>query len=628
MIIHLDSNYRNRALYPNPCSYALEINGTPPENKTTYDSRSCFLTKNNILFSFQFFNESPIFEYQSFNSNNSVIIDFNLDPYWVKIIEIYSANAQNFLVGYEVVDVNTKFSSVIGSSFKNNNQYVCILNNPITNTNLGTLKIINPSLSELKNNLLINGYSQFNQTPGQGFFQNEGVDLNTSIFNLTNCSESKVNSVEKPYRNVSFDDKKLCISEFDYIIILNNQSEKNFLTNTALTLVNIYPIGLLKFSIKNINFKTSDVQIGDLFFSDFGVLINEPIIPIIYSDRDDKFYFNFNIDYYVNSPSSKIILSVDDIIEDEIFFKIESPGNQINSNTLYILRKENDDSKTITIFSESTSYCLRSLENALFLLNKNFMAYFIVEFLAIPFYAVITNIIESNKISENLIYIENPGFFTSEKNYFINPVKFLNIYNKIGCLNYFSFYPNLPVTLSNPPLACYNITISSITLPNFPICGTNFLLADFPYVFVTFGNLTNNDTNIRGGTYTIGNLISNNPNALTATFLCAIANIRSPDIIKYVVVRSNQVVTVKLNLAENLRFSVFLPDGNLIRYSDRYELNNLNLPNNQIISSSLNCVNDNSLTNPAFNNTNTFTKVFPFDEYINISASFDITSIE
>jgi hypothetical protein len=321
-------------------------------------------------------------------------------------------------------------------------------------------------------------------------------------------------------------------------------------------------------------------------------------------------------------PSRKIELIVDKIVNNEIFYRILKPGNKISIYTNYVLLKKRDPSKTLTIFSLSTSYCVECVEETMRLLDKNFMIYFINSFLAIPFYAVITNA-TNNSEGENLLYIENPSFFYVHTP-FIDLVP-LRIYYKVGCLQYYSFNPNLPLPIPNSPLACFNVTISSLTLPNLPICGTNFILADFPFVFVTFGNLTNNDTDVRGGTITLGNLTSNNPNALTATFLCAIANIRSPDILKYVVVRSSQVVPVKLNLAESLRFSVFLPDGSLIRYSNRYEINILT---NTIVSSSLNCSNDYSLTHAPDNSLeNSTTRVYSYDEMVNISATFLLTQI-
>jgi hypothetical protein len=77
MIIHLDSNFRNRALYPNPSSYAIEINGTPPPNVFIKDGRGCFLTFNQVIFSFYYFKKSPIIPFISY-SNNYIVIDAHI----------------------------------------------------------------------------------------------------------------------------------------------------------------------------------------------------------------------------------------------------------------------------------------------------------------------------------------------------------------------------------------------------------------------------------------------------------------------------------------------------------------------------------------------------------------------
>jgi hypothetical protein len=155
-----------------------------------------------------------------------------------------------------------------------------------------------------------------------------------------------------------------------------------------------------------------------------------------------------------------------------------------------------------------------------------------------------------------------------------------------------------------------------------PICGTKFLLADYPYVLVSFGNITSTNVDGRSGTNNIGTIWSNNPNANSATFMCAIANIRSPDIIKYVVVRSAQVVSMKLNLSENLRFSVYLPNGTLIKYSKKFEMN----VEEQSFNSTKVCTDDESLTQ-ADSEFDGYTKVFPYNDDLSITATFVLAQV-
>jgi hypothetical protein len=106
--------------------------------------------------------------------------------------------------------------------------------------------------------------------------------------------------------------------------------------------------------------------------------------------------------------------------------------------------------------------------------------------------------------------------------------------------------------------------------------------------------------------------------------MCAIANIRSPDIIKYVVIRSAQVVSMKLNLGENLRFSVYLPNGTLIRYSRQFEIN----PQQQSFTPSLSCTDPSaSLTVSDPENTSAHTQVYSYIDELSITATFILNQL-
>ena len=104
------------------------------------------------------------------------------------------------------------------------------------------------------------------------------------------------------------------------------------------------------------------------------------------------------------------------------------------------------------------------------------------------------------------------------------------------------------------------MSLAFISLPNLPICGLKVLLADIPYVFLNLSNQSSTSESI-------GTLYSNNPNALHATFMCPISNIRNPDTIKYVVVKSPQKFLLKLKPNDDLFVRVTLPNGVLLRFS-------------------------------------------------------------
>jgi len=611
MIIHLDSNFRNRALYPNPSSYTIEINGTPPPNTIFYDGRGCFLTDNQIIFSFYFFKNSPVIPYTNY-SNNSIVINICQVPNLQCYMHIYSTTSQNYFIGYTVQDQITKYSSAVTMSFRTGNQFTLVLQNSITSETTGNCVIINPSLT-LGNNLLINGYSIFNQIPNIGYYLNDGIDNFSAIFNLTTGLETNILSVDKPFRNITFNPISnkngigYTVSVGDYIIVLNNRPSKERVTNISFTVLEMFPIGLKDFKVVSSNFLPNQVQVGDLFESIFGNNLDS-----VFQHQDDYFVINKNALF--NGGPRKMVLQVYKILRDEIIYIIQNPGNDISTYNEYKFEKIGDSTKSLTILCTATSFCVKVDKDAQFLDHKNFMVYFVNFFLAVPFYSVIT------KVQYDIIYMENPPFLNLD-DVFVSLDSQL-IYNRIGCIQYFSFYPNLVMPLSNTVQSCYKVRLSSITLPNLPICGTKFLLADYPYVLVSFGNITSTNVDGRSGTNNIGTIWSNNPFANSATFMCAIANIRSPDIIKFVVVRSAQVVSMKLNLSENLRFSVYLPNGTLIKYSKKFEIN----VEEQSFNSTKVCTDDESLTQ-ADSEFDGYTKVFPYNDDLSITATFVLVQV-
>jgi len=527
-------------------------------------------------------------------------------------MHVYSTTSQNYFIGYIVQDTVTKYSSAVTMSFRTGDQFTLVLKNSITSDTTGNCVIINPSLT-LGNNLLINGYSIFNQIPNVGYYLNDGIDNNSAIFNLTTGLETNILSVDKPFRNITFNPISnkngiaYTVSVGDYIIVLNNRPSKERVTNISFTVLDMFPIGLKDFKVVSSNFLTSQVQVGDLFQSIYGSSLDP-----VFQHQDDYFVINKNALF--NGGPRKMVLQVYKILRDEIIYIVQNPGNDISTYNEYKFEKIGDPSQILTILCTATSFCVKVNSNAQFLDHKNFMVYFVNFFLAVPFYSVIT------KVQYDIIYMENPPFLNLD-DIFINLDSQL-IYNRIGCIQYFSFYPNLAMPLSNTVQSCYKVRLSSITLPNLPICGTKFLLADYPYVLVSFGNITSTNVDGRSGTNNIGTIWSNNPFANSSTFMCAIANIRSPDIIKFVVVRSAQVVSMKLNLAENLRFSVYLPNGTLIKYSKKFEIN----VEEQSFNSTKVCTDDESLTQ-ADSQFDGYTKVFPYNDDLSITATFVLAQV-
>ena len=593
MIILLDSNFRNRALYNNPSSYVIELNGTPPISKQDFDARGFNVTNNNISFSFYFFKQLRDIPYKSY-SLNTITINIKESYFFKHYINLRNNILVNFLVGYIAQDTSSARSSIITSNYIYDNKLIITTEYPITTPeSKSKLNILNPSLS-CKNNLLINGYSKFNFTPNLGYYQNDGINSSSLVLNISRDLQTSIKSLEQPYRNIIFDPissnnlSPFQVEEGDYIVILNSKTFNVNITNFSSRIVDFFPSSLFDFSIVEKNFTAHDVKKGDVFISYFGQDVSTTY-PI---------YKEVNFEITELTPTRKIRLRISEIFGETIRFDIEQPGNGIALFNNYNLFLESEPSKFIKIVARGVKYSLL-LEKPINKILDRYLVFFLTMYAAVPYYA---SVIESK---DRLLYIEDPNFDDDSF-----------IYDRVGYIPFYSSYPNLSLPISNCVLTCYKVRISNISLPNLPICGSNKLLADFPYVLVSFGNATDINNEGKGGTNNINTLWSNDPNAQNATFLCAIANIKSPDIIKYVVVKSQQVVTIKLNLAQNLRFSVFLPSGKLLSFTNSFEI-----AYQRFYVVSNNCDTNNSLT------LSSTTKVYPFDEEVAISATFFIIPV-
>jgi hypothetical protein len=129
----------------------------------------------------------------------------------------------------------------------------------------------------------------------------------------------------------------------------------------------------------------------------------------------------------------------------------------------------------------------------------------------------------------------------------------------ISCFDKDNFCP-LSYTgsmLSINEAVCYEISLLSLTLPNQSLM-TGSRISFYPYVYVEFSNATSPTGASRELIY------SNNPNSGKALFIAPITQTVQPLLSTFMMVGSNgmsQIVKFKPN--DNLRFSVYLPDGSL-----------------------------------------------------------------
>jgi hypothetical protein len=106
---------------------------------------------------------------------------------------------------------------------------------------------------------------------------------------------------------------------------------------------------------------------------------------------------------------------------------------------------------------------------------------------------------------------------------------------------------------------CYEVNLVSLTLPNESLLSGS-RISFYPYVYVEFTNATSPNGASRDLIY------SNNPNSKNALFIAATPNQVQPLLSTFVTLSSggmSQIVKFKPN--DNLRFSVYLPDGTLFK---------------------------------------------------------------
>jgi hypothetical protein len=129
------------------------------------------------------------------------------------------------------------------------------------------------------------------------------------------------------------------------------------------------------------------------------------------------------------------------------------------------------------------------------------------------------------------------------------------IYDNFSPLNY-----NGSIVSQNETV-CYEVSLISLTLPNIPLM-TGSRLVFYPFIYVEFGNLSSPS----GASNDI--IYSNNPESGKALFICTITDTAQPLTSKFMKLSSNMVQTVKFKPNDSLRFSVYLPDGELFQTVD------------------------------------------------------------
>jgi hypothetical protein len=105
---------------------------------------------------------------------------------------------------------------------------------------------------------------------------------------------------------------------------------------------------------------------------------------------------------------------------------------------------------------------------------------------------------------------------------------------------------------------CYDMSLSSLSIPNLPLL-TGSSVAFYPFLYILLENVTApsaSSTNV---------IYSNNPETAHALFIAALSPTPDPSVQRYIALNSSVSHTIKFKPNDNLRFAVYLSDGQLLR---------------------------------------------------------------
>jgi hypothetical protein len=109
-------------------------------------------------------------------------------------------------------------------------------------------------------------------------------------------------------------------------------------------------------------------------------------------------------------------------------------------------------------------------------------------------------------------------------------------------------------TTSQENTTCYELSLSSVTLPNIPL-ETGSKISFYPYVYIVITNTTSPSKASEELIY------SNNPKSDKAVFIAPVGLQVNPNTGTFLSLYSNMTQKIKFKPNDNLRFEVYLPDG-------------------------------------------------------------------
>lgn len=548
-IIQIDSNYVNKVIYPLDTDFIIPVNGTPPVSTYVADNRSVYYTYNYIYSRFLWIGNISLPEYSDVSNNAIKLFFFPIDSTHVfvflndiepppEVSAVYSFKkyveaiqlSNDYFVG--CIFIHQSFSSLI-SEFSGNTGIIT-LDQPINFDSSSTQScyIFNPSYT-FKNTFVFLGSNRFQKQTAPEFLLYTGLNLSDVIINVRNFIIFPIsNFIQNSRSMILNEDITDYLSNDLFLVRPTSIGNKNSIRIVKNTIPQFKSQGIMNFVLEN---RGRGYQIGEI------LKISNTIDAEFLVDRLD---------------SDNNIMN--------IFLLYPGDGFFVGK---YSLEGGSGDGATIVVKEISPYFEILNFEE-FDILNDQYLIMF-------PCFKIWTSVLYflfKKKINQ-IIYFETDTDQISELNngdYYYNDFGYAFY---VEFIQFFTIFPNINIPLVQYTPKCFEVEISTISLPNLPVCGYNLLLADFPYLLVTITNATNMDiangnvnSTITSGGMNYGSIYSNNPNLIRSTFICPIANIKNPDIIKFVVVNSNQRMVLKINPSDSLRFTVQLPNGRVLTF--------------------------------------------------------------
>jgi hypothetical protein len=571
-IIHVDSTYRDRLLYPNPADFVIEYGS--PTNNNMFNMRNP-VTKQLPIYNFVFpyvstYSKSIDFLSTGVTISNSSLqirisggnenaIILNSDDMMAIFGSSIQKQSYDFLTNlYFVYGSGSPYSLSRIISFDSLTNVVT-LENPIT-IDLSTLSycyiyndsyvdgsrmsiVLSGKNADMKNYIRLQGLYLYNATREQELpvrvssneqflteiDDNVFTDWSVNDFYMLFLTSTNINTL-LPFANngnsyVSRSIRTLRIIETSSLFTVNNsiydlyRSDTKSISNISITITKIDRSGkIVTFDIISRGY---DINMNTTYYiEDFDV-------------NNNRLYAVFGIQdtYQSFMVSGEITLSQNTFFTPFAFTPLFNhndtyPNDEISFNVFPV---EYDQ------YIDVTSY-VPQIQN----MSGSAMIY--------EYYHTDdgNTIIYTTSYEEKTLALLNGSLYTN--NWWNGVMLSMVSKDQFVPLNYSGS------TVSQSQLTCYEIQLLNLILPNLELNSTQTLTSFFPYLFVEFTNATTMTRNVN-------NLYTNNQYGQSALFAVPISDVNSPTTSQFLNLNCATIQTVKFKPNDSFHFRVYLTNG-------------------------------------------------------------------